>query len=79
MLAGLYTDGEHWFEASEHFDIVIVDAPPTLGLADAPLLGAITGNILFVVEAGKTRTTAAIEDSGTRRRADDLIAAEHER
>jgi len=48
-------------EASEHFDIVIVDAPPTLGLADAPLLGAVTANILFVIEAGKTRTGAAIE------------------
>jgi capsular exopolysaccharide synthesis family protein len=48
-------------EASEHFDVVIVDAPPTLGLADAPLLGAVTGNILFVIEAGKTRTSAAAE------------------
>ena len=48
-------------EASEHFDVTIVDAPPTLGLADAPLLGAVTGNILFIVEAGKTRTSAAID------------------
>lgn len=48
-------------EASEHFDITIVDAPPTLGLADAPLLGAVTGNILFIIEAGKTRTSAAID------------------
>ena len=23
MLAGLYTDGEHWFEASEHFELAI--------------------------------------------------------
>lgn len=48
-------------EASEHFDIVIVDAPPTLGLADAPLLGAVTSNILFVVEAGRTRTPMAVD------------------
>ncbi|HET7708182.1 MAG TPA: polysaccharide biosynthesis tyrosine autokinase [Sphingomicrobium sp.] len=48
-------------EASEHFDVTIVDAPPTLGLADAPLLGAVTGNILFIIEAGKTRTSAAID------------------
>jgi succinoglycan biosynthesis transport protein ExoP len=48
-------------EASEHFDVTIVDAPPTLGLADAPLLGAVTGAILFIVEAGKTRTSAAID------------------
>jgi len=48
-------------EASGHFEITIIDAPPTLGLADAPLLGAVTGNILFIVEAGKTRTRAAID------------------
>ena len=48
-------------EAAEHFDIVIIDAPPTLGLADAPLLAAAAGNVLFVVESGRTRTRAAIE------------------
>ncbi|HEX6219321.1 MAG TPA: polysaccharide biosynthesis tyrosine autokinase [Sphingomicrobium sp.] len=48
-------------EASEHFDVTIIDAPPTLGLADAPLLGAVAENILFIVEAGKTRTSAAID------------------
>jgi capsular exopolysaccharide synthesis family protein len=48
-------------EASEQFDVTIVDAPPTLGLADAPLLGAVTGNILFIIEAGKTRTSAAVD------------------
>ena len=30
-------------EAAERFDLVIVDAPPTLGLADAPLLAAAAG------------------------------------
>lgn len=48
-------------EASERFDIVLIDGPPTLGLADAPLLTAAAHNILFVVESGKTRTRAAIE------------------
>jgi polysaccharide biosynthesis transport protein len=48
-------------EAKEEFDLVIVDGPPTIGLADAPLLAAAAGNVLFVVEAGKTRTRAAIE------------------
>ncbi|HVL79381.1 MAG TPA: polysaccharide biosynthesis tyrosine autokinase [Sphingomicrobium sp.] len=48
-------------EASSHFDLVIIDAPPTLGLADAPLLSAVTGNVMFVIEAGKTRTSAARE------------------
>jgi capsular exopolysaccharide synthesis family protein len=48
-------------EASEKFELVVIDGPPTLGLADAPLLGAAAGNVLFVIEAGKTRTRAAIE------------------
>jgi succinoglycan biosynthesis transport protein ExoP len=48
-------------EAVERFDIVLIDGPPTLGLADAPLLAAATKNILFVVESGKTRTRTAIE------------------
>lgn len=48
-------------EASERFELVIIDGPPTLGLADAPLLGAAAGNVVFVVEGGKTRTRAAVE------------------
>jgi succinoglycan biosynthesis transport protein ExoP len=48
-------------QAAERFDLVIVDAPPTLGLADAPLLAAAAGTVMFVVESGKTRTRAAIE------------------
>ena len=45
----------------KRFDLVIIDGPPTLGLADAPLLAAAAGNVLFVVESGRTRTRAAIE------------------
>jgi len=48
-------------EAAERSDVVIVDAPPTLGLADVPLLAAAAGHVLFVVESGRTRTRAAIE------------------
>jgi capsular exopolysaccharide synthesis family protein len=48
-------------EASERFDLVIIDGPPTIGLADSPLLASAAGNLLFVVESGKTRTRAAIE------------------
>ena len=39
-------------EASEKFDLVVIDGPPTLGLADAPLLAAAAGNVLFVIESG---------------------------
>ncbi len=43
------------------FDLVIIDGPPTLGLADAPLLASAANNVLFVVESGSTRTRAGIE------------------
>jgi len=48
-------------EASEQFDVVLIDGPPTMGLADSPLLAAAAGHLLFVIESGKTRTRAAIE------------------
>src|SRR3954452_16310629 len=48
-------------EAREGFDLVVIDGPPTLGLADAPLLAAAAGSALFVIESGKTRTRAAVE------------------
>lgn len=48
-------------EAVRQFDLVIVDAPPVLGLADSPLLASAVSGVLFVVESGKTRTRGAIE------------------
>ena len=48
-------------EAAERFDLVVIDGPPTLGLADAPLLGAAAANVVFVVESSSTRTKAAVE------------------
>ena len=50
--------------ASERFDIVIVDGPPVMGIADAPLLASIAHGTLLVVEAGQTRrgvTRAALK------------------
>lgn len=41
--------------AAEKFDSVIVDGPPVLGLADAPLLGSIADATILVVEVGGTR------------------------
>lgn len=40
------------------FDLVIVDGPPVMGLADAPLLTKSVKTTLFVVSAGETRKTA---------------------
>ncbi len=48
-------------EACAQFDLVVVDAPPVLGLADAPLLASVCNDVLLVVESGKTRTAAATE------------------
>jgi capsular exopolysaccharide synthesis family protein len=35
------------------FDVVILDGPPVLGLADAPLVASIVGTAMFVVEASR--------------------------
>ena len=48
-------------EASAHFDRIIIDGPPVLGLADASLLAAVAGNVMVVIEAGKTKTRSARE------------------
>ena len=47
-------------EVTSHFDIVIIDAPPVIGLADSLLLASVAGHVLFVVESGKTRTKSEI-------------------
>ena len=41
--------------ATEKFDLVVVDGPPVLGLADALILGNLIEGTLLVVEAGSTR------------------------
>lgn len=41
--------------AAEKFDIVIIDGPPIMGLADAPLIGSLVDGALLVVDASRTR------------------------
>ena len=41
-------------QAEERYDVVIVDGPPVMGLADAPLISSVVGGTVLVVEAGKT-------------------------
>ena len=48
-------------DVTSHFDIVIIDSPPVIGLADTLLLASIGSHAIFVVESGKTRTKAATE------------------
>lgn len=48
-------------EASQTFDMVVVDGPPVLGLADAPLLGAAVEATTLVIESGHSRTANVAE------------------
>ena len=45
---------------AEEFDLVVVDAPPVGGLADAPLLASMCLGTLLVVEANKTHRRAVM-------------------
>ena len=40
----------------EVFDLIVVDSPPVMGLADAPLLSSAVAATIFVVGAGQVRT-----------------------
>ncbi|HJS41462.1 MAG TPA: polysaccharide biosynthesis tyrosine autokinase [Sphingomicrobium sp.] len=46
-------------EAAEHFDRIVIDGPPVLGLADASLLAVVAGSVMMVVESGRTKTRLA--------------------
>lgn len=45
--------------ASEQYGQVIIDGPPILGLADAPILSNAAGGTLLIVHSGKTRISSA--------------------
>lgn len=44
---------------SEHFDQIVIDGPPVLGLADAPILSNNAHATVVIIKAGQTRTSAA--------------------
>jgi len=46
-------------EATEHFDIVILDGPPVMGLADAPLIASVAFGAILTIEAGRTSRAQA--------------------
>jgi polysaccharide biosynthesis transport protein len=48
--------------AAESFDMVIIDGPPIMGLADAPILGSLADGTMLVVEGAKTRR-AVVRDA----------------
>ena len=43
-------------QASQAYDVVVIDCPPVLGLADAPMLAALADGTIFVVEAERGRS-----------------------
>jgi capsular exopolysaccharide synthesis family protein len=43
-------------EAAAQYDAVVVDSPPVLGLADAPVLAALADGVVFVIEADRGRS-----------------------
>lgn len=56
----------------ERYDIIILDSPPVIGLADSPLLSRYVDGVVFIVEANRThhgQTKGAIrrlEDAGSK-------------
>jgi Mrp family chromosome partitioning ATPase len=42
-------------EVGDQFDQVIIDGPPVMGLADAPLLASVAAGTVLVIAAGSTR------------------------
>lgn len=44
-------------EANEHFDLIVLDGPPVLGLTDAPLLGSVAEATVVVIESRQSRTS----------------------
>jgi capsular exopolysaccharide synthesis family protein len=47
-------------KAKEKFDVIIVDGPPILGLADAIIIAKLVEKLLVVIEAGSTPRNMAI-------------------
>jgi capsular exopolysaccharide synthesis family protein len=47
-------------KAKEKFDLIIVDGPPVLGLADAIIIANLVDKLLVVIEAGSTPRNMAI-------------------
>jgi capsular exopolysaccharide synthesis family protein len=52
-------------EASGLYDMVIIDGPPVMGLADAPLIASVATGAIVTIEAG--RTTRAQAQAAVRR------------
>lgn len=45
---------------AQQFDHIVIDSPPVIGLADAPLIAAVVEATVFVIASGDTGTKSAI-------------------
>lgn len=45
-------------DLARDYDVVVIDSPPILGLADAPALSALVDGVIFVVESERSRRGA---------------------
>lgn len=45
--------------AKVQFDLVVIDAPPVMGLADAPQLASVVSGVIMIVEAARTKRDLA--------------------
>lgn len=45
-------------QAAERYDHVLIDSPPVIGLADAPIIANMAHGTLLIVEAGRARVSA---------------------
>jgi len=46
-------------QLSTRFDVVVIDGPPVMGLADAPLISSVAQATVLIVESGSTRRSVA--------------------
>jgi capsular exopolysaccharide synthesis family protein len=60
LLAGAALD-QILARAGERYDHIVIDAPPVLGLADAPLLARAVEATIFILESKRTRTSQALQ------------------
>jgi Mrp family chromosome partitioning ATPase len=42
-------------ELSDRFDLVLLDSPPVLGLADSPLIAALVDGVVIVIQSDRSR------------------------
>lgn len=47
-------------ELKEHFDIILIDAPPVLAVTDSQILSTLTDGVLFVTSYGTTEKDAVV-------------------